>query len=211
VTERKSLIEVSHSIGIHYRNVDKYEKLRLCQRKESFYRSGISSQISEQSCRYTPVCDVIAPPADCPAFIEAKDRFTRGFINPQSIFSVTATREKPLDACRRRMMRSTIRSIDSIKKNLEVEAQEASRMSSMRTSGSKAKVNVGGSPFNIINLAYNNGVDGERLKLHDNLVRYREALRCRNLAIHNHVGRDPISGIQSMDVSVPKFSEFMSS
>ena len=83
---------------------------------------------------------------------------------------------------------------------------ENKRMLRLSESGVKAKVNVGGSPFNIINMEYNRSPEGDRLRLHDDLIKYRRALRSFNLAVRNHVGLDPISGCQSFDVALPKFT-----
>jgi hypothetical protein len=45
----------------------------------------------------------------------------------------------------------------------------------------KAKKNSSGVPYNTVTLQYHDGLDGNRLRHNDDLVRYRGALRAKNL------------------------------
>jgi hypothetical protein len=49
----------------------------------------------------------------------------------------------------------------------------------------QAKKNSSGVPYNTVTLQYNDGKDGERLRESDDLVRYRAALRAKNLVVRN--------------------------
>jgi hypothetical protein len=119
---------------------------------------------------------------------------------------ILCTRDRQLEVCRRNIENYRSQNERSIKTCVEENARALRVSNSLRATGLKAKVNVAGSPFNIINMEYNRSPDGDRLKLHDELKRYRQSLRSYNLAVRNHVGLDPISGCQSFDVSLPKFS-----
>ena len=119
---------------------------------------------------------------------------------------ILCARERDTEVCRRNMENCRSNENKFKKACLEATTYEKARLKYCHVSGLKAKVNIAGSPFNIINMEYNRTADGDRLKLHDKLQRYRRSLRSYNLAVRNHVGLDPISGCQSFDVTLPKFS-----
>jgi hypothetical protein len=57
------------------------------------------------------------------------------------------------------------------------------------------RANTGGAAFNIINHEYLASADGLRLKAHDEAILFRSKVRSTELAIKNHTGFDPITGI----------------
>lgn len=64
-----------------------------------------------------------------------------------------------------------------------------------RDSGMYARRNKSGEPFNPITLQYNDGKDGQRLKVADDAVKHRALVRAGNLQYHNsREGINPITG-----------------
>jgi hypothetical protein len=95
------------------------------------------------------------------------------------------------------------RDISSKQNCMTVENKLLDEVHSWRRRGAKARVNVGGSAFNIINMEYYRTPEGERLRYHDDLVKYRNGIRAYNLALKSSVGVDPIAGCKSFDITLP--------
>jgi hypothetical protein len=157
--------------------------------------------------RYSANDDIITPPADSPSHLPSRVGLSRKSnideLNNRDVFQ---EREHKLDVSRKSMKLSQDIDLKYKQACVSVVDTENHRLQALSASGSKAKINVGGSPFNIINMQYNRTPEGDRLRLHDDLAQYRRALRSYNLAVRNHVGLDPISGCQSFDVALPKFT-----
>mmetsp|Transcript_6402 Transcript_6402/g.7789 ORF Transcript_6402/g.7789 Transcript_6402/m.7789 type:complete len:214 (-) Transcript_6402:146-787(-) len=62
-----------------------------------------------------------------------------------------------------------------------IKAQEEAYWENQRQLGNKAKKNISGVPYDTVTLQYHDGLDGDRLRHSDDLVRYRAALRAKNL------------------------------
>jgi hypothetical protein len=73
-----------------------------------------------------------------------------------------------------------------------------------RDSGLKARRNNSGHAFNIINFQYHETAEGGRLKLKDKLVKYRSDLRSTLLSAKNHLGFNPITGKQTIELKLPE-------
>ena len=60
-------------------------------------------------------------------------------------------------------------------------------------------------PYDAITLRYNDGLDGERLRFHDDKVRYRAAVRSRNLQRcgDTRTGYNIINGNDQAQLAVP--------
>lgn len=63
----------------------------------------------------------------------------------------------------------------------EAKAAEAAYWEHQRQLGTKSKKNSSGVPYNTLTLQYDDGIDGERLRHNDDMVRYRGALRAQNI------------------------------
>ena len=64
-------------------------------------------------------------------------------------------------------------------------------------------------PYDAITLKYNDGLDGERLRYHDDKVRFRGAVRSRNLQKcgDSRAGYDIITGGEFGELEVPPSPE----
>jgi len=143
-----------------------------------------------------------------PSYLQHPDALNRKMhIDILNNSDILREREERLQACRRTMKKSRDNTVKYKQVCVDQTHTENLKLHERWKSGAKAKVNVGGSPFNIINMQYNRSPEGDRLRLHDDLMKYRRALRSFNLAVRNHVGLDPISGIQSFEVALPKFTQ----
>ena len=74
-----------------------------------------------------------------------------------------------------------------------------------RAAGEKARKNHSSVPYDAITLRYNDGLDGERLRFHDDKVRYRAAVRSRNLQRcgDTRTGYNIINGNDQAQLAVP--------
>jgi len=81
---------------------------------------------------------------------------------------------------------------------------EETRLSEMRQNSTFARSNKTSMPYNPINLRYDDGNDGDRLRFSDESLRYRGALRAEHLQSRNSsTGYNPITGEVISRVSVP--------
>merc|ERR1719164_10044 len=90
-------------------------------------------------------------------------------------------------------------------RTIEVKHQiEQKRLDEMRENYSYARSNKTSMPYNPINLRYDDGHDGERLRYSDESLRYRGALRAEHLQRRmTSTGYDPITGTPIERVHVP--------
>jgi len=72
--------------------------------------------------------------------------------------------------------------------------QEQKRIESKRRAGMASKKNQGSLPFNPITLEYSNSKEGSLLQHHDDLVRWRSAVRTHNLNERQNGNYNPITG-----------------
>ena len=94
----------------------------------------------------------------------------------------------------------------------QIEAQkkeEAEHWDEQRRRGEKARKNHSSVPYDAVNLRYNDGLDGERLRYHDDKVRYRAAVRSRNLQRcgESRAGYNILNGYEAPELSVPEAPE----
>merc|ERR1719231_804245 len=64
--------------------------------------------------------------------------------------------------------------------------------------------NCGGQPYNVVNHRYDDSFDGKRLQYHDDMVKYRADVRSTHLAARQHLGFNPITGEQTVELRAPK-------
>ena len=81
---------------------------------------------------------------------------------------------------------------------------EAQRLSEMRENSTFARSNKTSMPYNPINLHYDDGIDGDRLRYSDESLRFRGALRAEMLQQRTtSTGYNPITGELIQKVTVP--------
>jgi hypothetical protein len=81
--------------------------------------------------------------------------------------------------------------------------KEEDRMDKKRIEGLAAKKNAPSLPFNPITLEYSNNYDGGALQHHDDLIKYRSALRTHNLYTKQNSAYNPVTGALRLDVQPP--------
>ena len=88
----------------------------------------------------------------------------------------------------------------------EEKQQEDAYWSNQREIGVKDKKNKSSVPYDALTLQYAPGLDGERLRLHDDKIRYRAALRSRNLQTkgESRCGYDILNGRDKPDLRLPE-------
>ena len=88
----------------------------------------------------------------------------------------------------------------------EEKQQEDQYWSNQREIGVKDKKNKSSVPYDALTLQYAPGLDGERLRLHDDKIRYRAALRSRNLQTkgESRCGYDILNGRDKPDLRLPE-------
>merc|ERR1712205_288817 len=67
--------------------------------------------------------------------------------------------------------------------------------------------NNGGQPYNVVNHRYDDNLDGKRLQYHDDMVKYRADVRSTHLAARQHLGFNPITGEQTVELRAPRKPE----
>ncbi|RLN06545.1 hypothetical protein BBJ28_00014187 [Nothophytophthora sp. Chile5] len=174
------------------------EKERLRARKEGFVRVDTSATGSAML--------VYAPQSQ--GYMSDADRF-----HSDTAGEERAARE---DARARVKVQQEHRRHESVNRDVRrweamdaASAEEKQRWEALRASGSKARRNKCGEPFNPVTLRYNDGKDGERLQAADVAVKHRATLRAQNLQHHNsREGINPITGapirrVQTRDLLPP--------
>jgi len=164
------------------------EKSRLRARREKFahYEEG-----------------GLVPPPDSLGYINEADRFVTDIaaVNKAERESENAKREQMYHG--RRMNRAY--NEEERWRTIEMMHQiEQKRMEQNRENYAYARSNKTSMPYNPINLRYDDGADGDRLRYSDESLRYRGALRAEHLQRRSQsTGYDPISGIGRQGVHVP--------
>lgn len=108
---------------------------------------------------------------------------------------------KVLEADRKRQ-KAVGRELEVARRSRLLDVSESMRLEKLRLTGTKARSNVGGAPFNIINFEYDRSHDGERLRKLDELMGFRRKLRAAFIAKVNHIGFDPITGCINTTVAI---------
>jgi len=164
------------------------EKMRLASRRENY-------------CHYET--GSLTPPPDSLGYISEADRFIT------DIAAVHKT-ERDADIAKREQMfygRRMQRADKEEKRwgTIELHHQlEQKRLEDMRENFSYARSNKTSMPYNPINLRYDDGNDGDRLRFSDESLRYRGALRAEHLQRRmTSTGYNPITGAPIERVHVP--------
>ncbi|KAG6954924.1 hypothetical protein JG688_00012127 [Phytophthora aleatoria] len=174
------------------------EKERLRARKEGFVRVDTSAAGSAMLV-YTPQSQ---------GFMSDADRFHSDTAGEERVAREEARARARIQQERRRH-ETVNRDVRRWVAMDAASAEEKRRLEALRASGSKARRNKGGEPFNPITLKYNDGNDGERLQAADTAIKQRAMLRAQNLQYHNsREGINPITGesvrrIQTRDLLPP--------
>ena len=145
----------------------------------------------------------LTPPPDSLGYISEADRFIT------DIAAVHKT-ERDADIAKREQMfygRRMQRADKEEKRwgTIELHHQlEQKRLEDMRENFSYARSNKTSMPYNPINLRYDDGNDGDRLRFSDESLRYRGALRAEHLQRRmTSTGYNPITGAPIERVHVP--------
>ncbi|EEY55689.1 uncharacterized protein PITG_09650 [Phytophthora infestans T30-4] len=177
---------------------EQWEKERLRARREGFVRVDTSAAGSAMLV-YTPQSQ---------GFMSDADRFHSDTAGEERAAreGTRARARMQQDRRRREAVNRDVRRWDAMD---AAAAEDKRRGEALRASGSKARRNKGGEPFNLITLKYNDGKDGQRLQAADAAIKQRAMLRAQNLQYHNsREGINPITGesarrVQTRDLLPP--------
>ena len=166
------------------------EKLRLQQRREKY-------------CVYeaNPLTE---PDAQSVGYIADAERFVTDVagVNKAERDAEVSKREQMFYA--KRMGRAEVE--QERWRTIETQHQvEQQRLAEMRENHAFARSNKTSMPYNPINLQYDEGADGARLRYSDESLRHRGALRAENLQKRTtSTGYNPITGAPIEPVHVPE-------
>ncbi|KAJ0399340.1 hypothetical protein P43SY_001529 [Pythium insidiosum] len=169
---------------IAVKDKEQWEKERLQQRKEGHVRIDTSVTGSAMV--------VYAPGSQ--GYMSDADRFHTDTSGEEKV-----SRE---ESNARAKIRQERKRYDNVQREIQrwkdmdaTTVEEEKRWAALRATGSKARRNKGGEPFNPITLQYNDGKDGERLRLADETIKRRAVARAESLRFHNSRGGiNPITG-----------------
>ena len=150
---------------------------------------------------------MISASIDSPAYLSPRLQYSRDHEIRRGIEEEKdASRGAWLQNIRRRLKLTGDREAQYRQENTNQDKEDSTRDSLWHADGVKARTNVTGAAFNIINMTYYNTPEGDRLKRHDHLVKYRNEVRAYNLALKSSVGIDPIAGCKTLEISFPIMS-----
>ena len=166
------------------------EKMRLRQRREGY-------------CVYEEN-SMMNPSAQSLSYITEADRFVTdaAAVNKAERDDAVAKREQMF--YNRRINRAE--NEQQRWRTIEMQHQiEQKRLEEMRDNQAFARSNKTSMPYNPINLRYDDGHDGDRLRYSDESLRYRGALRAQHLQMRmTSNGYNPITGTPLDRVHVPE-------
>ena len=151
------------------------------------------------------------PSKDSLGYINEADRFVTDIagVNKQEREAEVQKREAMYH--NRRMQRADKE--EERWRSIEVRHQiEQKRLEEMRDNYSYARSNKTSMPYNPINLRYDDGADGDRLRFSDESLRYRGALRAEHLqrrgasTPHNPITHAPIDKVHVPAPPQPPFA-----
>ena len=164
------------------------EKMRIRNRREKY-------------CRYEE--GGIEQPADSLGFITEADRFVTDIAAV-----VKNERDASINKKEQVYYNKRLDKVDREEKRwrtIEMEHQvDQQRWDDMRENGTFSRSNKTSMPYNPINLRYDDGHDGDRLRFSDESLRFRGALRAEHLQRRmTSTGYNPITGAPIERVTVP--------
>ena len=145
----------------------------------------------------------LTPAPESLSYITEADRFVTDVAAVQKLERDAAFEKKEKQLYAKRMDRAE--GEEKRWRTIEVEHQiEQRRMDEMRADFAYARSNRTSMPYNPINLRYDDGADGDRLRYSDESLRYRGALRAEHLQRRSTTtGYNPITGAPIERVHVP--------
>lgn len=164
------------------------EKMRLKARRENY-------------CHYEEG-GLVQPPESL-GYISEADRFITDIAGVAKVERDAAVRKREQQHYSKRIERA--RKEEQRWGQIELQHNmEQQRMDDMRDNYSYARSNKTSMPYNPINLRYDDGADGDRLRYSDESLRYRGALRADHLQRRmTSTGYNPITGAPISRVHVP--------
>lgn len=143
--------------------------------------------------------------------MEGSPAYAEGSTEYNSTSDASNELSKELSAQRElRFLSSMSRAGSAMKRNIKLGRLDAAsfrtnltREQDVRTRDSYLRQHNERTAFDIVNLKYKSTPEGKRLELHDKLVQYRSKLRALTIAKANHIGFNPITGVQSLVLDPP--------
>ena len=123
---------------------------------------------------------LITPEPDAAGFLSDADRFHTDVSGEEYLARRSKFEQKEMVLARKRVQ-GLQREESRWEEQMEKKAQEEAYWARQRDQGDKSKKNESSVPHDILTLTYAPGLEGERLRLRDDRVRYRAELRAINL------------------------------
>jgi hypothetical protein len=176
-------------------NKESLEKQRLVERKGGFHKYEKVEAVTQ--CEEGTV-----------GFMPESGRFDTDTVGEAWLQRKSAyKRRQEIDALKR--AEHAKREMHHVEKNKALKLSEVEKYARYREDPLMGKKNVGSMPFDVVTLKYNDGDDGSRLQYEDSQIRYRAALRAKN--IHEKTSGstfDPVTGKDSRHIQTPQKPTF---
>jgi hypothetical protein len=175
-----------------FKNKEALEKERLIHRTGGYHR-------------YEDIGSVTTMQQDCASFIPEKERF----IVTEDVVKLElhdrerelAARNDKTEAWRASRYNRDDQRWQAVEKK---ELDHQNNLDRLQDDPMIGRKNCGGQPYNIVNHRYDDNLDGQRLKYHDDMVKFRGEVRSTHLAARGHLGYNPITGEQTHELKAPK-------
>merc|ERR1719174_3079678 len=162
-----------------FKNKETLEKERLINRTGGYHRYediGSVTTVQQQNCDH---------------YMSEKERF---------IVTEDVARIEKTEACRAAKYKREDDRWEAVE-NKERDFQN--RLDRLQDDPMIGRKNCGGQPYNVVNHRYDDSLDGKRLQYHDDMVKYRADVRSTHLAARQHLGFNPITGEQTVELRAP--------
>ena len=167
-------------------------------------RTGLAARMHRENAPRTSD-GLVVPEANAAGFCSDADRFHTDVAGEEFLKRRARYEREQTNYASKREGR--VRQEEQRWAQLQEEKQnEDAYWSNQREIGVKDKKNKSSVPYDALTLQYAPGLDGERLRLHDDKIRYRAALRSRNLQTkgESRCGYDILNGRDKPDLRLPE-------
>jgi len=166
-------------------------------------RTGLSAKQYRENAPKTAM-GLIVPEQNAAGFLSDADRFHTD-VSGEEYLRRRAKYEAQQSTYAAKRVQRVQREEDRWEQIQARKKEEEEFWDEQRAAGEKARKNHSSVPYDAITLRYNDGLDGERLRFHDDKVRYRAAVRSRNLQRcgDTRTGYNIINGSDQAALAVP--------
>ena len=178
-----------------------FEKDRLMK------RTGLAAKMYRENAPETSD-GLVVPRPDAAGFMADSDRFHTDVAGEDKLRRDAKIKQDYLRREHTRLERAKAEEQRWARIQQEKANEEANWLAE-RQAGIKAKRNASSVPFDMVTLQYHDSLDGERLRYHDDKVRYRAAVRSSNLLKNggSRAGYDILTGGDVRGLQKPSYPQ----